>query len=324
MVPTWLQALVLGIVQGLTEFIPVSSSGHLVLVPYLLGWERPGLAFDVALHLGTAGAIITYFRGELWAMVHGFVRPRAGPDARLYRRLGALLVLATVPVAVVGVTFTDQIEQVFATPPVAAALLFATAAILTGGESVRARRVRAASRAAAAAAEDRDDRVWSGDWIGEAAPGPERDDLTLPVGDDAADPTGKTLPQVGIREALVVGLAQCLALLPGISRSGTTIMAGVASGMTRQAATRFAFLLALPALIGAGIISAPDLAEPGIYSPGDIVIGVVAAFVASYAAIRFLVAFVSTERLTGFAKYCVAAGVIGLLGFVMLGPVAAG
>jgi undecaprenyl-diphosphatase len=315
-VPTWLQALVLGIVQGLTEFIPVSSSGHLVLVPYLLGWERPGLAFDVALHLGTAGAIVTYFRAELWAMARGFLRPGADPDGALYRRLGLLLALGSVPVAVVGLAFKDAFERVFATPPAAAAFLFGTAAILFGGEAWRSRRVRRAAVRSAPVASDPPSAERDGDRPDASA---ARDAPTLPVGEDPDDPDGKTLPQVGVREALLVGTAQVLALFPGISRSGTTIMAGVAAGMTRQAATRFAFLLALAALVGAGIVSAPDLAHLGIYSPGDIALGVAAAFVASYLAIRFLVALVATERPTRFAVYCLAAGTSGLLAFVVLG-----
>lgn len=325
MLSTWLQALVLGLVQGATEFIPVSSSGHLVLVPYLFGWEPPGLAFDVALHLGTAAAIVLYFRAELAAMVRGFVRPDADPDGRLYRRLGLLIVLATVPVAVVGLAAKDTVEQIFAVPQAAAGLLFGTAAILLAGEGWRSRRTRAAEAQLAAASEDEaQHRVWAGDWVGAdaAAARGDEEEHALPLGEDPGDPAGRTLPEIGVREALVVGVAQVLALLPGISRAGTTITAGMFAGMTRQASTRFAFLLALPALVGAGVVSAPDLAEPGIFGPGDIVIGVVAAFVASYLAIRFLVAFVATERLTGFAKYCIAVGVIGLLGFVMLGPVA--
>jgi undecaprenyl-diphosphatase len=317
--PTWLQAIVLGVVQGLTEFIPISSSGHLVLVPYALGWERPGLAFDVALHVGTAGAIITYFRSELWAMARGFLRPGADPDGLLYRRLGLLLALATIPVAVVGLAFKDAFEAVFANPPMAAGFLFGTAGILFAGEAWRSRRVRRAADRPTVEAE----RPGHAPTSPDAPPGSAAVASALPTGDDPEDPDGKTLPQVGLREAVLVGTAQVLALFPGISRSGTTIMAGVGAGMTRHAATRFAFLLALPALLGAGVVSAPDLAEPGIYSPGDIALGVVAAFIASYLAIRFLIAFVSTERLTIFGAYCLVAGALGLLAHLLLGPVGA-
>lgn len=296
----------LGIVQGLTEFVPVSSSGHLVLVPYVAGWQPPGLAFDVALHLGTAGAIMLYFRRELAAMAGGILRGGATPDGRLYRRLALLLAAASVPVAVVGLLFKDFFEETFATPPVAAALLFATAAILVGGERWRARRVRRARAGAAATGGARQ--------RGAAVPpaGGAETPSGLPLGGDPEDAAGRTLDRVGLREALLVGAAQCLALFPGVSRSGATIMAGVGAGLTRQAATRFSFLLALPALAGASVLSLPDLAEPGIFGGWEIAGGVLAAFVSSYLAIAFLVALVSRQRLSVFAAYCAVAGTVGL------------
>lgn len=307
MTPSWLQAILLGIVQGLTEFVPVSSSGHLVVVPALLGWRRPGLAFDVALHVGTAGAIVTYFRHELLAMARGVLTGGDTPDGRLYRHLAFLFVIGSVPVAITGFLLHEMFEQVFATPPVAAAFLFVTAAILVGGEGWRTRRVRRA-RSPVATPDARDP--------GHAG---EQPVYRLPLGDDPADPDGLTLERIGVREALLVGTAQCLALFPGVSRSGTTIMAGVAAGLTRQAATRFSFLLALPALAGAAVLSVPDLAEPGTYRGWEIAAGVVAAFGSSYLAIRFLMAFVSRQQLTGFAAYCVAAGGLALIAFLVLG-----
>jgi len=325
-VTDWLQAILLGVVQGITEFVPVSSSGHLVLLPYLLGWERPGLAFDVALHAGTAGAILLYFRGELAGMALAVLRGATTPQGRLHRRMVLLLAAATVPVAVVGAVLKETFERIFETPPIAAAMLFVTAAVLIGGEKLRDRRVAAASRARSAAAGDADRRApsreWAGDPQAEEPPPlePEADAGHLPVGLDPADPAGKDLGAIGLREAVTVGVAQILALLPGMSRSGTTIMAGVAAGMTREAATRFSFLLALPALIGASVLSLPELGEPGPYSGGAIAAGVVAAFVAGYAAIAFLVRLVARTSLSVFARYLVLAGALGLLGYAMLGP----
>jgi undecaprenyl-diphosphatase len=322
MTPTWIQAIVLGVVQGLTEFIPVSSSGHLVLVPYLLSWERPGLAFDVALHLGTAAAIIVFFRRELWAMTRGLLQGRRAPDGELYRKLALLLVLGSVPVAIVGLLFHDLFEEAFASPVAASCFLFATALILVGGERLRDRRVARAEAAAPALQESTPTRVWTGDWVGgtpQDSP-PQELQTTIPTGEDDADPTGKPLQRIGVREALLIGAAQMLALFPGISRSGTTIMAGVAAGLTREAATRFSFLLALPALLGAGILSIGDLTETDVYAAPDIALGVLAAFVSGYLAIKFLVALVSSERLTGFAKYVVVVGIIGLVGYLMIGP----
>jgi undecaprenyl-diphosphatase len=330
-IPTWLQAVVLGIVQGLTEFIPISSSGHLVLVPYLLGWERPGLAFDVALHMGTVGAILLYFRAELLAMARGILLPGRSPDGALYRRIFGLLVIGSIPVAVAGLLLEDVVAEAFESPLAACGFLLLTAAILLGGERLRDRRVAAtgtqggatASPGGAAEGEEVPRPVWDGDWVG-GAPGTAEvepaTDLTLPVGHDAEDPAGLTLDRIGVRQALLVGTGQMLALFPGVSRSGSTIMAGVAAGLTREAATRFSFLLALPALIGAGLLSLGDLREPGLYSTTDIAMGVVASFVAGYLAIRFLVALVSRERLTGFAWYVVAVAIIGAVGYAMIGP----
>jgi undecaprenyl-diphosphatase len=164
-IPQWLQAVVLGVLQGATEFIPVSSSGHLVLVPYLLGWERPGLAFDVALHAGTALAIFLYFRRELGGMVWAVFRGGGTREGRLYRRLAVLLVAASVPVAVVGLLFKDTFEQLFETPPVAASFLLVTAVVLVAGEKVRDRRVRRARERAPSGAGS--PQVWTGDWVGE-------------------------------------------------------------------------------------------------------------------------------------------------------------
>ncbi len=320
-IPTWLEAVVLGIVQGLTEFIPVSSSAHLALVPYLLGWERPGLAFDVALHMGTVGAIVVYFRAELLAMARGLLLGAKTPDGVLYRRLGLLLAAASVPVAVAGLLLEDVLEEAFATPLAVCGFLLLTAVILVGGERLRDRRVAAGSASTPAVA-GADQPVWTGSWVG----GDERrTDVAgtvyeTSIGIDGDDPTGMTLDRVGLRTALIIGAGQMLALFPGVSRSGATIMTGVAAGLTREAATRFSFLLALPALLGAGILKLGDLAEPGRYSYGDIAFGVLASFVAGYLAIRFLVALVSRERLTGFAGYVVVLAIIGAIGSVMIGP----
>lgn len=313
-----LLALLLGLVQGLTEFIPVSSSGHLVLVPYLLGVDPPGLAFDVALHMGTAGAVVVAFRAELWAMARGVLGVSNAPDARLYRKLGWLVLAASVPVAIIGLTFRSAIEGVFSSPLATAAFLLVTAALLVGGERVRDRRV---ARAAPRRSEDTEQQpVWTGDWVGGdaaviAPPAP-----TLPIGEDATDPLGASLEGLSLRRALVIGVVQCIALLPGVSRSGTTIVGGLAAGLTREAATRFSFLLSLPALAGAALLSLPDLGETSVFSGRDIAAGVVMSFVSGLLAIRFLIALVARDRLTGFAKYCVAASLIALLGYAMLGP----
>lgn len=317
MIVHWLQAIVLGIVQGLTEFIPVSSSGHLVLLPYLFGWQRPGLAFDVALHAGTAGAITLYFRTELAGMVVAIIRRGKGRESLLYRRMLLLLVVGSVPVAIVGLTLKETVERLFETPSVAAGMLLVTAVVLAGGEKLRDRRV-AATRAQAPASSESAPSLSGGGSEGPAQPAADTPDV--PVGTDPDDPTGKDLEAIGVREALTVGTAQILALLPGMSRAGTTIMAGMASGMTREAATRFSFLLALPALLGAMIVSLPDLGEPGPYSGGAIAAAVVASFLSGFAAIALLVRLVAHTSLRMFVRYLLVAGVLGLLASAMLGP----
>lgn len=311
MVPSWLQAVILGFVQGVTEFVPVSSSGHLVLLPHLLGWERPGLAFDVALHLGTAAAIVVYFRAELFGMAAAFLPGRGTPQGRPYRRLAVLLVIGSVPVAIVGLAAKDWFERVFETPAVASLFLFVTAATLVLGERLRAQRVGRALRT----------RVGQRGNTDVGPRGKGREAPTLPAaeaGHDPEDPRGMSLQRVGVRQAVVIGLAQCLALFPGMSRSGTTITAGIAAGLTRTAATRFSFLLALPAMAGAALVSLPGLAEPGPYSGGEIVGGVIASAVAGYVAIAFLVRLVARAGLTVFVHYLLLAGAVGLAASLLL------
>ncbi len=292
-----LQALVLGVVQGLTEFIPVSSSAHLVLVPALLGFPSRGLAFDVALHVGTFCAVLVFFRSELAVLTRSLTGRESSHEGRVYRRLSILIVVATVPVSVVGLLFEPLIAESFERPAVAAVFLLVTAGILLLGERARDARVRHAPARAAVRA---------------GADAPHR----LPLGDDPNDPTGRNLERVTLRQALLIGVGQCLALLPGVSRSGTTIVAGMAAGLTREAATRFSFLLSLPVLVGAAVLSTPDLvaAEAAqTVSFGEVAVGVLGAFVSGYAAMRFLVRLVSHARLTVFARYCGVAGVLALM-----------
>jgi undecaprenyl-diphosphatase len=195
-------------------------------------------------------------------------------------------------------------------------MLLVTAGVLTLGEWARRRRLTAAMPAANA-----DRRVWQGDWIGpDAAPSTELAPI-LGAGHDPEDPNGKDLERLGVREAVIIGLAQSLALLPGLSRAGSTITGGMLAGLTRLAATRFSFLLALPAMLGAAVVSLPGLGEPGPYSGSDIVVGVLASFIAGYLAIAFLIRLVARAGLTVFVRYLVAAAAIGWLGYAMLGPV---
>lgn len=328
MIPTWLQAIVLGLVQGITEFVPISSSGHLVFVPYLLGWQRPGLPFDAALHAGTALAVIVYFRTELVGIVLAVLRGGRGPTTRFYRRLLGLLALASLPVAVVGLTLRKVFEALFETPPVAAAFMLVTAVVILAGERLRQRRLSAtrqtaSKRSASSAGEATDTNPPGSDLTpDEAADRKPQEPVraVAEVGLDPEDPAGTTLDGMRAPLAFGVGLAQAFALFPGLSRSGMTITAGIAGGLTRVAATRFAFLLSLPALIGAFLVNVPALGESGPYSGADIAAGVLAATVASYAAIAFLIRLVARASLSIFAGYLAVAGVLGLVAYAVLGP----
>jgi undecaprenyl-diphosphatase len=260
---TVLQALVMGIVQGLTEFLPVSSSGHLIVVPFLLGWDDPflnSLAFSVMLHLGTLVALLAYFREDWMRLVPAGLAAirdrsfRSDPD----RRLAGLLAATTIPAAIVGVVFNDLIEDQFRQVGLVALMLVVGGVILFVADRV-GRRSRAIP------------------------------DITFPV-------------------AVGIGAAQALALIPGISRSGISIAAGRLAGLDREAAARFAFLMATPITAGAGIFEARKLltGEAGIdvtTVAGPLVVGMVAALLSGLAAIHFMLRYLRTRSLDVFVWY---------------------
>ena len=256
-----LQALIMGIVQGLTEFLPVSSSGHLVIVPWLFGWDDPfltSLAFSVMLHLGTLVALLVYFRADWVRLVPaGFatIRDRSfrgNPD----RKLAWLLVAATIPAALVGFLFNDLFEDTVRQVGLVAVTLIVGGVIL-----------------------------WLADHLGPRTKGVG--DVTFPV-------------------AVGIGVAQALALIPGISRSGISISAGRIAGLDREAAARFAFLMATPITAGAGLFEARKLltGEAGVdVAMGPLVIGMVAAIVSGLAAIHFMLRYLRTRSLDVFVWY---------------------
>ncbi len=264
------QAFVLGLVQGVTEFIPVSSSGHLQAVPFLLGWEPGSIAFDVALHLGTLVAVIAVFRADLWAMARAALQPR-DEQRRGARNLLVLLAVASVPAALVGVAARGIIGAAFEEPLAIAAFLCLTAVLLWWSER---RRVA----------------------LGTAEP----------AMDDVAAINAE-LDALPWRQALGVGAAQALAIFPGVSRSGATIAAGMSLGLSRGAAARFSFLMLLPITVGAALVTLPDLTtlEPGTlpFGPTEIALGVSVSALSGYLAIRFLLALVARRSLVMFARY---------------------
>jgi undecaprenyl-diphosphatase len=260
-----LHAVVLGAVQGLTEFVPISSSGHLVLVPEALGWDEPGLAFDVLLHAASLLALIAYFAGDLIDLARG----AAARDRRSLMLVG-LLAVGTVPAAVAGIALGEFFEDRFEDAPAAALQLLVTAVILVGGEIALAAREKHAARTG----------------------------------------TGmRRIDDLGYVDAVAIGGAQAVSILPGISRSGATIGAGLALGMRRDDAARFSFLLSIPALIGATIVAVPDLSGASL-GLGAGIAGFAASLVTSYAAIWGLIRYLRTNTLYPFAAYCIVAGIV--------------
>lgn len=258
------QAVVLGFVQGLTEFIPISSSGHLVLVPEALGWDNAGLTFDVLLHVASLGALLLYFSGDLLDIGRGFL---AGDSHS--RRMVVFLAVGTVPAGIAGFFLADYFENSFEDAKGAALQLLITAAILVAAELALNWHTKRTARTGAKLRGVRDMKV---------------------------------------ADAGLIGVAQAIAILPGISRSGSTIASGLALGFTREDAARFAFLLAIPALVGAAIFKVFDLGESGL-GLGAGLGGFLASLVSSYAAISILIRYLRTRTLYPFAAYCVVAGI---------------
>jgi undecaprenyl-diphosphatase len=252
-------AVVLGLVQGATEFLPVSSSGHLILVPRLLGWPDQGLAFDAAIHLGTVLALLIYFAEELRRLGKG-VLARRPVDCRL----AAGVLLGSIPAGLAGLAFKHVIETRLRSVTVVAASTIFWALVLWWADQRAAR-----------------NRVHD-------------------------------LREVGIGRALVVGLAQPLALIPGTSRSGITLSAGLFSGLDRSTAARFAFLVGLPITVAAGLLEATAVVRGGLTGVGLGVaaLGVATSFVAGFAAIRFLVSYLQRRTLLVFVAYRVVLGLL--------------
>jgi undecaprenyl-diphosphatase len=265
-----LQAIVLGLVQGATEFIPVSSSGHLVIVPWLLGWEKPSLLFDTVLHWGTLLAIALVFWRDFLNIVVASLRSigqrsLADPNARL----GWYIVAGSIPAALTGLLLKDQIEGLFASPAAAGGFLLVTAALLIGSEQLARQRHRR-----------------------------------------------KTADMLTWTDAIVIGLAQAIALAPGISRSGSTIAAGLARGVRREDAARFSFLLGTPAFLGAGLLElgdalATDSAVVAAQLP-MLLVGFLFSALSGFVAIRFLLAYLRTRTLSIFAIYCILMAMVVL------------
>lgn len=266
-------ALILGIVQGATEYIPVSSSAHLVLIPWLLGWPDSPFTFEVLIQWGTLVGVFAYFRQDLWDIVRGVIvglahrRPFETPAALM----GWYIVVGTLPAIVFGFALKGFFEAAFGQPVAVAALLLGTAAILAAAERWGRRE--------------------------------------------------RTTGDLGWLDAVVVGFWQVTALLPGISRSGSTIGGAMFRGFDRPAAARFSFLLSVPALLGGGVVALWDMLEAGTLMADlpALAVGFAVAAVSGYLCIRWLLSYLKTRGLVVFAVYCASFGVFCLAVAVVRG-----
>lgn len=255
----WLQVVILSIVQGLTEFLPISSSAHLILVPELTGWRDQGLAFDVALHLGSLAAVIAYFRHELTRMVRACLAALSGERGNPDARLGAWVALATVPVCVLGYLFHDAISLGMRSP-----LLMATTLIGFG--------------------------------------------LLLAYADWGRH-HGRSEYQLTLKDALVIGLAQALALIPGTSRSGITITAALLLGLGREGAARFSFLLSIPVILLAGGLEILTLLDaPQAIDWTALILGTLLSGASAYLCIHYFLAFIRRIGMQPFVVYRLVLG----------------
>lgn len=269
------EAVLLALLQGVTELFPISSLGHTVVAPALVGWtidqRAPTfLPFLVMLHLGTATALLGFFWRDWLSIVRALVRSalRGSLSGDPEEHAAWMIVLATVPAGVLGVLFERQLKVLFGAPTIAATFLLVNGFVLFFGERVRRRRAAEAS----------------------------------------------SIGILGWREALVVGVAQSAALIPGISRSGTTMVAGLVAGLDHETAARFSFLLATPIILGAGLIEVPVLfGTEGQQMLGIALAGAVAAGLAAWLSVAFLMRYFQVGRLDPFAYYCWAFGASSLI-----------
>ena len=271
-----IQAIIIGLVQGLTEFLPVSSSAHLIFAQQALGVADVGLAFDVLLHVGTLVAVIVYFFNDIVNMIKGFLLSlvdlkngnfmgelKKDP----YKKLAWLTILATIPIGIVGVLFNDIVESMFMGLTVPAFLLLITGCLLYVSQRMNTGRI--------------------------------------------------DVRNITLKEALIMGCGQALAILPGLSRSGTTIAAGLFARLDKEFAAKFSFILSIPAILGAAVFQLKDLSG-GSVEIGACIAGFIVAAISGYLAISFLLKIVREKSLDIFAYYCWIVGIIVLVGSLIL------
>jgi undecaprenyl-diphosphatase len=257
------ESIVLGVVQGLTEFLPVSSTGHLRIVPAFVGWDDPGAAFTAVTQLGTMAAVVLYFREDLWRIGTSWLRSVRDPSARteLDARLGWYILFATIPIGIFGLAFKDQIENGARNLYLIGSALIVVGLVLLAAEEVSKR--------------------------------------------------NRGIEDIDARDAAGIGLAQTLALVPGVSRSGSTIAAGLFLGLDRAAAARFSFLLSVPAVVLSGLFELLGIvrgSEQQDVATSKLIIATLIAFVVGYAAIAWLLRFLVSHTTIVFVVYRVVLG----------------
>src|SRR4051795_2866709 len=260
-----LQAIVLGLVQGLTEFLPISSSGHLRIVPAFFGWDDPGAAFTAVIQLGTMAAVLLYFRADLWRIATAWLRSLRDRSVRgdLDARMGWYIILGTIPISVLGLAFKDPIETKFRNLE-----LIGTTLIVFG---------------------------------------------LMMLAAEAASKRDRPLREINSRDGFLIGCAQALALVRGVSRSGATISAGLFLNFDRTTAARYSFLLSVPAVVLSGLFELRHVGEGGGAPVGATAIATVLAFVVGYASIAFLLRYLVRHSIAVFAVYRIALGLIVLV-----------
>ncbi|MET8408333.1 undecaprenyl-diphosphate phosphatase [Streptomyces sp. NPDC005195] len=286
---SWFESLILGLVQGLTEFLPVSSSAHLRLTAAFSGWHDPGAAFTAITQLGTEAAVLIYFRKDVGRILAAWFRSLTSKAMRQNHdaQMGWLVIVGSIPIGVLGVTLKDQIEGPFRDLRVTATMLIVVGVVIGVADRLAAR-----------------------DESG---------------GKHRAPKQRKTIENLNTKDGLLFGLCQAMALVPGVSRSGATISGGLFMGYTREAAARYSFLLAMPAVLASGTFEVKDATESGHVSWGPTIFATVIAFVVGYAVIAWFMKFISHKSFMPFVWYRIALGVviIALVGADVLSPHAA-
>ena len=319
---TFAEAIIVGLIQGTTELFPVSSLGHNVLIPALIGgsWakdlnvaktESPYLAFIVGLHVATAIGITIYFWRDWVRIVGGFFSSIARREVRTTdQKLAWMIVIATIPVGLVGLVFEHKFRVIFGVPWRAAAFLIVNGVILYAGERFRTRKSRDADQQVLREREEEPALV--GARVAGAHSSGQRALRSQEIA--TAVQADRRITSFSFWAALLIGSAQILALLAGISRDGVTMVAGMFRGLSREDAARFAFLLATPVILAAGVLKIPDLLGPlGNGIRPQILAGSIVSGVAAYLSVRFLMKYFQTRTLTPFAVYCFVAGIASLV-----------